>query len=40
MTCFCSGDSAEGSGVIVEGSASVSEEAIATPPVADAKARY
>lgn len=30
--------SAEGSGVVVEGSASFPEEAIATPPVADTKA--
>lgn len=34
---LCSGVSAEGSGVIVEGSAPVSEEAVATPPAADSK---
>ena len=32
-----SGVSAEGSGVIVEGSAPVAEEAVATPPAADSK---
>lgn len=37
--CCCSGVSGEGSGVIVEGSASISE-AIATPPATDTKARY
>lgn len=33
-----SGVSAEGSGVVIEGSASAHEEAVATPPVADTKA--
>jgi hypothetical protein len=32
-----SGVSAEGSGVIVEGSAPITEEAVATPPAADSK---
>lgn len=40
MIWFCSGVSAEGSGVIVEGSAPAPEEAIATPPAVDTKARY
>nr|KAJ0193989.1 hypothetical protein LSAT_V11C800435510 [Lactuca sativa] len=34
MLIFLSGVSAEGSGVVVEGSASFPEEAIATPPAA------
>lgn len=33
-----SGVSAEGSGVVVEGSAPITEEAVATPPVGDSKA--
>lgn len=35
---ICSGVSAEGSGVIVEGSVPITEETVATPPPADTKA--